>query len=339
MATRFELVLHGDDPVRLRASGEEALREIVRLEDTLSYYRPAGALGRLNRALDVEPVRVPAPLFHLLVRAGELWERTGGAFDVTIAPLMQCWGMTGGVMHRPTATRLEEALARSGFAHVRLDAATRMVRRLVRGMAIDLGGIAKGYAIDEAMALLADHGVPGALLHGGTSTIAATGTSPEGSPWLVGIPMPGSVIHGSVGDEPVDHHPGDRGSEGHRPDGHSPGSQGSGGPGSVLCTVVLRDQALSVSEVRGKGFEDSQGFHGHVLDPRTGRPTRRGELAAVRAATATDSDALATALLVLGDEFTSAPAFDDPNVSFLVATTPGNHAIRGRGLFSTLDVR
>ena len=328
MATRFELVLHGDDPVRLRAAGEEALREIVRLEDTFSYYRPAGALGRLNRAPAGKPARVPASLFNLLVRAGEIWERTGGAFDVTIAPLMQCWGMTGGVMRRPTAARLEEAFARSGFSHFQFDLATRSVERRVPGMAIDLGGIAKGYAIDEAMGLLVDHGVPGALLHGGTSTIAAIGNSPGGTPWRIGIPMPGSSSHGAVGHE----------STGPGPSGHGLAGRGQAGPGSVLCTVDLKDEALSVSEVYGKGFEDEEGFHGHVLDPRTGHPTRRALLSAVRSATATDSDALATALLVLGDEFASAPAFDDSDVSFLVATAPGNRSIRGRGLFSTLDV-
>ena len=328
MATRFELVLHGDDPVRLRAAGEEALREIVRLEDTFSYYRPAGALGRLNRAPEGGPARVPAPLFTLLVRAREIWERTGGAFDVTIAPLMQCWGMTGGVMHRPTAARLEEALARCGFSHIRLDHPTRSVERQVAGMAIDLGGIAKGYAIDEAMALLADHDVPGALLHGGTSTIAAIGNAPEGKPWRIGIPVPGSVVPGSA-----EHASAGPGSVVPRSADHA-----SAGPGSVLCTVELQNQALSVSEVRGKGFEDADGFYGHVLDPRTGQPTRRAEFAAVRTATAVESDALSTALLVLGDEFASAPAFDDSDVSFLVAIDPGNDSIRGRGLFSTLDV-
>lgn len=329
MATRFELVLHGDDPVRLRAAGEEALREIVRLEDLFSYYRPSGALGLLNRAADGIPHRVPSPLFRLLDRAGKIWQDTGGAFDVTVAPLMRCWGMAGGVMHRPPPSRLQDALSRCGFEHVRLDAATRSVERLVPGMAFDLGGIAKGYAIDEAMSLLADYDVPGALLHGGTSTIAAIGDSPDGKPWLVGIPVPGSGSAASTDPHSAAHASTDRDSS----------DLGSAGPGPVLCSVELEGMSLSVSEVRGKGFEDADGFHGHVLDPRTGQPTRRAELAAVRARTATDSDALATALLVLGDEFGGNPAFDHPDLAFLVATAPGTTHIHGRGLFSPPDVR
>src|SRR5262245_50133967 len=92
MATRFELVLHGTDPVALRAAGEEALNEIERIEELLSLYRNTSEIAHINARAAREPVRVSPPVFRLLEQARQLSEETGGAFDITIAPLVRCWG-------------------------------------------------------------------------------------------------------------------------------------------------------------------------------------------------------------------------------------------------------
>src|SRR5579863_5705402 len=94
MATRFEIVLHGEDPVRLRAAGEEALDEIGRIEGQLSLFRPSSEIARVNAGAAHGPVKVSPPVFRLLQHAARLSHETGGAFDVTIAPLMRCWGFT-----------------------------------------------------------------------------------------------------------------------------------------------------------------------------------------------------------------------------------------------------
>src|SRR5215470_8782196 len=85
MATRFELVLHGDDPVRLRAAGEQALDEIDRLENQLSLYRPQSEIADINRRAAIEPVKITPSLFNLLKHAKKLSAETGGAFDITVA--------------------------------------------------------------------------------------------------------------------------------------------------------------------------------------------------------------------------------------------------------------
>src|SRR5438270_13667210 len=92
MATRFELLLPGEDRVRLRAAGEEALNEIERLEAQLSFYRSSSEISDLNARAAKEAVRVDPRLFRLLQRARTLGEATEGAFDITVAPLMRCWG-------------------------------------------------------------------------------------------------------------------------------------------------------------------------------------------------------------------------------------------------------
>src|SRR5260221_14649259 len=101
MATRFEIVLHGENSVSLRAAGEEALDEIDRLENQLSLYRPTSEIAHLNARAAQGPVRVSPELFTLLERAKKLSEESGGAFDITIAPLVGWRGLMGGSGERP----------------------------------------------------------------------------------------------------------------------------------------------------------------------------------------------------------------------------------------------
>src|SRR5664280_2971844 len=96
MATRFELVLYGDDPVRLRSAGEEALEEINRLDTQLSRFLPASEISWINARAAFEPVKVEPRLFRLLQQAQEVSRLTDRAFDVTVGPLMRAWGFFGG---------------------------------------------------------------------------------------------------------------------------------------------------------------------------------------------------------------------------------------------------
>ncbi len=123
MATRFELVLHGEDDVRLRAAGEEALAEIQRLDAQLSFYRPSSEISRINARAAAGPVRVEPRLFRLLQTARRLHTETGGAFDLTVAPLMRCWGFTGNTGRLPEPEALAEARRRTGMHLVTLDEA------------------------------------------------------------------------------------------------------------------------------------------------------------------------------------------------------------------------
>src|SRR5215471_4088127 len=91
MATRFEVVLHGEDPVHLRAAGEEALGEVERLDALLSLYRPESEISEINRRAAGEAVRVSPEVFGLLTQAQRLHEETEGAFDITLGPLVRCW--------------------------------------------------------------------------------------------------------------------------------------------------------------------------------------------------------------------------------------------------------
>src|SRR5437899_3251120 len=96
MATRFEIILHGENEVSLRAAAEEALAEIERVDAQLSLYNPASELSHINARAARAQVRVEPTLFRLLQRARQLSRETDGAFDITVAPLMRCWGFIHG---------------------------------------------------------------------------------------------------------------------------------------------------------------------------------------------------------------------------------------------------
>jgi thiamine biosynthesis lipoprotein len=298
MATRFEIVLHGDNPVALRAAGEEALDEIERLEAQLSLYRPTSEIAHLNARAADGPVRVSPDLFRLLQHAQRLHQETDGAFDVTIAPLMRCWGFMGGSGKLPDPDELAEARARTGMQLVELRPADFTVRYARAGVMLDLGAIGKGYAIERTAAILRDEGITRALLHGGTSTVYAIGSPPGAEAWNVAI----EYGEGGGGFQPVSasEHTEKRQQIPTKP---ARAEDTAGAPNihpSLPAIVPLKDEALSVSAVWGKSFQSDNRIYGHVLDPRTGQPTDNARLAAVILPSATETDALSTALLVAG---------------------------------------
>jgi thiamine biosynthesis lipoprotein len=222
----------------------------------------------LNAQAAREPVQVSPEVGGLLEHAQRLHAESGGAFDITIAPLVRCWGFMGASGRRPSADELAQAREKVGMNLVQLNSEQRTVRFSREGVMLDLGAIGKGYAVERAVDVLREAGVTSALLHGGTSTVYGLGQPQEGDQWLVAIEGP------KTGPE----------------------------AGSALAMVPLKDEALSVSAVWGKSFQEDGKEYGHVLDPRTGQPVADALLAAVVLPSATETDALSTALLTRGAE-------------------------------------
>src|SRR5205814_7918206 len=185
------VLLYGDNPVSLRAAAEEALDEVERLEGRLSLFRPTSEIAHLNARAAYEPVQVSPAVFALLQHAHRLNQETQGAFDVTIAPLMRCWGFTGGSGSLPSAQEVAEARQKVGMHLVRLDPANYTVHFEREGVMLDLGAIGQGYAIDTAVELLRDSGVESAFIHGGTSTVYGLGHPADSDAWAVELPSPG----------------------------------------------------------------------------------------------------------------------------------------------------
>ncbi len=274
MATRFELVLHGDREAALRAAGEAALTEIDRVEKQLSLYRPGSEIAQLNARAAHEPVQVSPEVFALLQHAAKLSAETGGAFDITIAPLVRCWGFMNASGRLPTTEDVAAAQSVVGLEHVEFDAGARTVKFDRPGVMLDLGAIGKGYAIERAAELLREDGVGSALLHGGTSTVCAIGHPPEAEHWRVALPEQLTAFPRAP----------DEASE----------------PELQSNVLLLRDESVSVSAIWGRAFVAAGKTFGHVIDPRTGQPVTAAVCSAVILPAATETDALSTALLTLG---------------------------------------
>ena len=264
MATRFELVLSGEDGRALRAAGEEALQEIERIEGQLSFYRADSEIATINRLAGRQPVRVSPPTFSLLEECRQYTEATDGAFDVTIGPLMRAWHFVGEKGALPAPEDLAGARALTGISHLIFDRESWTVAFDRPGVAVDLGGFGKGYAVGRAIGILREHGVRHALLHGGTSSVAVIGASPVGDGWLIEL--------------------------------EAPWRDASGGN----FRVGLVDQALSVSAVHGKSFRIGDREYGHIFDPATGEPVTGMLAAAAIGPSAAVCEVLSTALMVRG---------------------------------------
>ena len=311
MATLFEIALYGHDETYLLAVAEDVMREIDRLEAQLSFYREGSEIRRINTRAAYEPVAVEPGVFDLLIRARALSDITQGTFDITVAPLMRCWGFVGASGQMPDEKDIAQARSLVGMAHVTLDADDYTVAFDRPGVEIDLGAIGKGYAIERGVDMLREYEIESALLHGGTSAVYALGSPPNADAWQVAIQKPttsraiqaNNVSHGTSAEMPNEQE------------------------GNYLAVVELRDEALSVSAPHGKWFASQGRRYGHVIDPRTGRPTSRSLLAALVMPSATDGDALSTGLLTLGAAFLPTLRAHCPTMRALVAEENEDDAI------------
>ena len=235
-----------------------ASQEINRLEATLSRTIDTSDISRLNAG---EAVSVQQETRELLLRALSLAEETGGAFDVTVAPLVTLWGITSDAPHVPTQEEIDALLPLVGGEHVHMDDAVT----LDEGCAVDLGGIAKGYASGQMAQILRAYGVTSAVVSLG-GNVYVCGSRPDGAPWNVGIQDP----------------------------------SGTG----YAATVALTDCFAVTSGGYQRYFVAEDGtVYQHILDPRTGRPADSDLLSVtVISDDGTAADAYSTALYVMGEQ-------------------------------------
>lgn len=267
MGGTFTVVIYGPDRVRLEGAAAAALEEAVRLDQLLSNYRPASEWSQINRSAAAGPVAASGEIFDLLAACQRYSEASEGAFDITVGPLMKIWGFyksSGKVPHR---AEIRTAMERVGYRNVVLDRAARTVRFAKSGVEIDPGGIGKGYAVDRMAAILRQEGVTSAFLTAASSSIYGMGTPPsEPRGWRVEIRNP----------------------------------RGSGKP---VEEVYLKDQSLSTSGSQEKFFEAGGKIYSHIMDPRTGYPSRGRLQVSVLAPSTLDSEAWTKPIFILGREW------------------------------------
>lgn len=238
---------------------EEAAQRINALEQLFSRTREDSDVSRLNRQGSASLHPETAELLSLSLSCAEA---TGGAFDVTVAPLVTLWDITGDAPRVPSREELDALMPLVGVEHLHLHGTDAS---LDAGCAVDLGGIAKGYASDQVAAIFAARGIrSGAVSLGGN--VYVCGTRPDGTPWRVAVQDP----------------------------------QGAG----CACILSLQDTFAVTSGAYQRNFTAPDGtvYH-HILDPATGAPAQSDLLSVtVLGASGSVADAYSTALFVMGQQ-------------------------------------
>jgi thiamine biosynthesis lipoprotein len=265
MGTRFKIIVYAPDEATAGPAAREAFARIAALDGIMSDYRPTSELMQLCRKAGGEPVPVSEELFFVLSRGQEVSRLSDGAFDVTVGPVVKLWRRARRTERLPDPDDLKKALALVGYEKMRLDPKARTVQLLVPGVQLDLGGIAKGYAADEALKVLRRHDLTRALVAAG-GDIAVGGPPPGSDGWTVGI-------------APLE----------------DPDSK----PSRYL---VLHDAAVSTSGDAEQYVEIDGKRYSHIVDPKTGIGLVGRRSATVVARHGILADSLTKAVIVPGPE-------------------------------------
>lgn len=266
MGTAFVVVAYGEDRNRLSAGVEASLEEVRRLDRMLSNYRKDSEWSEVNRDAAERPVKVPEELFRLLAACQEYSSLSGGAFDITVGPLMKVWGFYKGSGRLPHRAEIRGALTRIGYQKVVLDPQNLTVRFSRPGVELDPGGIGKGYAVDRMVAILKEAGITRALISAGTSTIYGLGTPPEESGWPIKIRHPKDAT-------------------------------------KTVFEVRLQNESMSTSGNYEKFFWAEGRIYSHIMDPRTGYPAEGVLAVSVITPKALDSEAWTKPFYIQGREW------------------------------------
>jgi FAD:protein FMN transferase len=232
MGTLVEVTVIGPAE-KARTTIQGVFDEIKRIEDLTSFHKPS-ALTRLNEEAGKGPVKIDPELLTLIAGGLKVARETDGVFDPTVGPLSLLWHFSGGDPRLPGETEISEALARVGWNRVGVDVEAGTVQLPERGMALDLGAIAKGYALDRAADVMRQSGVSGGLVNAG-GDVAAVGEKEPGKPWRIGVRDPRN-------------------------------------PKAIIAVTEVVDRAILTSGDYERFFMDNGKRYHHILDPRTGYP-------------------------------------------------------------------
>ncbi len=263
MGTKYIVLLYAPSPELARKALDAAFARIAQLDQVLSDYDPDSELSCLSRsAPHPKPVPISQDLFDVLWQAQKLSRASHGAFDATVGPLTKLWRRARRQRKRPDNQRLHDAKAAVGYQYLVLDRCHRTAQLTRPHMRLDLGGIAKGYAIDQALHTLREMGIDRALVNA-SGDMAATGPPPNKKGWAVAIaPL-------NPKDPPRDF-------------------------------GVLANQALATSGDAFQYVEIDGVRYSHIVDPRTGLGLTERSSVSVLANCCTLADGLASAASVLG---------------------------------------
>jgi len=287
MGLPFRISLYAADEATARAGADAAFERIAVLNSIMSDYDSDSELSRLSRSSGQgKAVPVSSALWKVLVRAQDFAERSGGAFDITVGPLVNVWRRARRNQELPSPALLAEMKARTGYKKLRLDSAHQAAELLVPDMRLDLGAIAKIFAVDEAIGVLKQRGITRALVGGSGDMTAAD--APPGEPgWRIEVAALDA-------------------------------------PGAPPPQVIwLKNRSIATSGDMFQRVEIAGKRYSHIVDPHTGLGLTDHSLVTVIAADGMTANGLSTSVSVLGPERGLKLVEETPGAAARVVRRPG----------------
>jgi FAD:protein FMN transferase len=268
MGTIIRIVLYAPDATAADKASRAAFDRIAALDNAMSDYKPDSELMRLCRAAGGPPVKVSEDLFQVLAAAQELAARSDGAFDITVGPVVRLWRRARRRHELPDRNRLGQALALVGYRNLVLDPNLHTAQLLKPGMMLDLGGIAKGYAADEALSVLKKDGITSTLV-AAAGDIACSRPPPGRESWQIEIAAPAPSAKSAE---------------------------------ERTRYLLLHDAAVSTSGDDEQHLDLGGQRYSHIINPATGMALTGRRTVTVVAPKGITADSYATAVCVLGSE-------------------------------------
>lgn len=269
MDTFIKIKVIAKDEEEAKDAVGEAFKEFKRIELLTNRHVEEGRpeyekseIIKINKAAAVKPVKVDKDVFEMIQLAQEYTEATGGAFEITIGPVMDLWDFGGGNTTVPDEKKLEEALTLIGSDNIVLNEEDTTVFLTKKDMSLDLGAIAKGYSAQKATQVLKEQGIERAIINAG-GNISVLGEKEKGKPWKIGVQDPRSKEE-------------------------------------VIAILDATDQVIVTSGDYQRYFEANDKRYHHIIDPRTAMPARGLLSVTVIAEDSTIADILSTSFFVMG---------------------------------------
>jgi FAD:protein FMN transferase len=262
MDTRVELLFFGGSSSKAEQISNAVFAEMERLEKIFSRSLQESEISLINRNAGIEPVLVGHEMLSVATQAIYYAHLSEGAFDPTIAPLIDLWGFLGQAYRVPSEAEISATLPLVNYSLIQIDNSRQTIYLPEKKMALEFGGIAKGYIIDRALDILIAAEVEHAFINAG-GDVGLLGSKPDGSPWQIGV-----------------RHPREE--------------------NKIIAVLPLIGGAVVTSGDYQRVFVEGGVKYHHILNPRSGLPSRDLASVTIYAATALEADALSTTVFLLG---------------------------------------
>ena len=264
MGSRFDVTVVAVNEELGYINIDEAVSEIIRIEKLISAWDPDSETTLINKNAGIKPVKVSLELFKLIERAKQISEITDGAFDISYSSIDNIWKFDGSMQYMPTKEEVKNSIRKVGYNKIILNARDQSVFLNQKGMRISFGAIGKGYAADKAKELLVSKQVIAGVINA-SGDLTTWGTKASGEKWLIGIANPLSKD-------------------------------------KIFSWLPIVESSVATSGNYEKFVVFNGKKYSHIIDPRTGYPSRGVNSVTIFAKSAELCDALATAVFIMGKD-------------------------------------